>query len=58
MKIKKLGLIFLLVVIVTVGGFVLLKGSGAKKQTDNSKIKIVSSNFASVNTLSFALWLV
>ena len=50
MKIKKIMLIILAIAIVVVAVFFVLKGGNTKKQ-DNTKLKVVSSNFASFDFL-------
>lgn len=51
MNFKKIGLIIIAAAIVMTAGFFLLKGGENKIQDNNSKIKIVSSNFASYDFL-------
>ena len=51
MNLKKIILIIIAVVIVATAGFFLFKGGESKKQENNSKIKVVSSNFASYDFL-------
>ena len=51
MNFKKIVLIIIAAVIIATAGFFLFKGENKKSQIDNSKIKVVSSNFASYDFL-------